>query len=181
METQLETTLTRRSWLQGSALLAMYAWATTDVHGVAPALADFRVDAIIIDAALPEAAKLARGARAQDRVEMLDDDVAELFYMRLSPAWRERGVRGLAGLTRAPALFLLEPLALEYGLRTVGLQCAPSRGAAALANLCYRPGHHPVSADPIQRALLEGDDAPFAWSMAPLHLPLRAGIRVILT
>ena len=181
MEIQLDTTLTRRSWLQGSALLALYVWATTDANGVAPALADSRVDAIIIDVALPEATTLARGARPQARVEMLDDDVAELFYMRLSPGWRERGVRGLAGLTRAPALFLLGPLAREYGLRTVGLQRAPARGAAALADLHYRTARRPVSADPIRQALLEGDDAPFAWSMAPVHLPLRAGITVMPT
>jgi hypothetical protein len=125
---------------------------------------------------------LARGARTQARVEMLGDDIAELFYGRLGPAWRERGVRGLAGLTRAPALFLLDPLAHEYGLRTVGLQRISSPGCATLASLCHGPAWRPVSVEPVQKALLEGDDAAaFAWWMAPVRRPMRAGVTVIPT
>jgi len=183
METQLDSNrLTRRSWLQGASLIALYAWAATSARAAAPpALGDLRADAIVIDARLPEATTLARGARTQARVEMLDDDIGELFYGRLGPAWREGGVRGLAGLTRAPALFLLEPLANEYGLRTVGLQRAPSTGCAALVSLCHGPALRPVSAEPIRNALLEGDDAAFAWWMAPVRRPLRAGVTVIPT
>ena len=176
-------TLTRRSWLQGSALIALYAWASTGARAVAPALAVLPTDALVIDAGLPEATTLARDAGAQARVEMLGDDLAELFYGRLVPAWRKRGVRGLAGLTRAPALFLLEPLATEYGLRTVGLLRASSGSCAALLSLCHGPERRrtPVSAEPVQRALLEGDDAAFAWWMAPVRRPLRAGVTVIPT
>ncbi len=167
--------LTRRSWLQGSALIALHAWAATGARAAVPALAGLHVDAIIIDAGLPEAVTLARAARAQARVEMLDHDVAELFYRRLVPAWRGHGVRGLAGLTRSPVLFLLEPLAQEYGLRTVGFERSPA-GCAALQNL--QPGLHgrPVNAEPIQRSVLEGDDAAFAWWMAPVRRPLRSGV-----
>lgn len=184
MNTQFApATLTRRSCLQGSALIALYAWAATGARAVAPALGGLPVDAIVIDAGLPEAATLRRGAQSQARVQMLDDDVAELFYGRLGPAWREHGVRGLAGLTRAPALFLLEPLAGEYGLRTVGLQRAPSAGCAALVNLCHGPERRrsPVSPEALQGALLAGDDAAFAWWMAPVRRPLHAGVTVIPT
>jgi hypothetical protein len=173
-------TLTRRSWLQGSALIALYAWAG-GARAAARALRMTPVDAIVIDSSLPEAATLARDARTEARVEMLGDDLAELFYGRLVPGWRERGVLGLAGLTRAPALFLLEPLAGEYGLRTVGLLRAPSAGCAALASLCQGPQRQrrPVSRDPIQRALLDEDRATFAWWMAPVRRPMHAGIVVI--
>lgn len=175
--------LTRRTWLQGSSLIALYAWAAGGARGAVPALGGLPADAIIVDAGLAEASTLAHGAEAQARVEMLGDDVAELFYGRLVPAWRERGVRGLAGLTRAPALFLLEPLAAEYGLRTVGLLRAPAAGCTALASLCHGPERRrsPVSPEPIHGAVLAGDDAAFAWWMAPVRLPLRAGVTVIPT
>ena len=173
--------LTRRSWLQGSALITLYAWAAGGGRAAASALGRLPADAIVIDAGLADATALAHGAAAQGRVEMLDDDLADLFYGRLVPAWRERGVRGLAGLTRAPALFLLEPLATEYGLRTVGLLRAPSTGCAALAKLCHGPERpwHPVSPEPVQQALRAGDDATFAWWMAPVRRPLRTGVTVI--
>lgn len=179
---KLDPTLTRRSWLTSSALMALYVWTSTGARGLAPkTLSALRVDAIIIDAGLPESATLARGARSQVRVEMLDDDVAELFYGRLGSTWRERGVRGLAGLTRAPALFLMEPLAHEYGLRTVGLQRAPLTGGEVLTNLGHQRTRRTVIAEQIRRALLEHDDAVFAWFMAPLRLPVRPGITVIPT
>jgi len=184
MDTQFAAaTLTRRSCLQGSALIALYAWAATGARAVAPTLGGLPVDAIVIDAGLPEAATLVRDAGSQARVEMLGDDLAELFYGRLVPAWRERGVRGLVGLTRAPALFLLQPLAGEYGLRTVGIERAPSAGCAVLAGLCRGPERRssPVSPELVRGALLEGDAAAFAWWMAPVRRPLRAGVTVIPT
>jgi hypothetical protein len=183
LQSPTAATLTRRSWLQGSALIALYAWAAGGARAAAQALGKPPVDAIVIDAGLPEAATLARAAWTGARVEMLADDPAELFYGRLVPGWRERGVRGLAGLTRAPALFLLEPLAREYGLRTVGLLRAPSAGCAALVSLCHGPQRqrNPVSRDLLQRALLEEDDATFAWWMAPVRPPLRPGVVVIPT
>jgi hypothetical protein len=174
-------TLTRRSCLQGSALIALYAWAAGGARVVAQALGTPSVDAVVIDARLPEAATQARDAWTDARVELLRDDVAELFYGRLVPVWRARGVRGLAGLTRAPALFLLEPLASDYGLRTVGLLRAPPAGCAALVNLWHGPQRQrkPVSRDLVQQALLNEDHAAFAWWMAPVRRPLRAGVTVV--
>jgi hypothetical protein len=182
MATQREPTmLTRRSWLQGSALIALYAWAVTDARAAVPALGGLHTDAIVIDAGLREASVLARGAQSQARVEIMNDDVAELFYGRLSPVWCEHGVRGLAGLTRASALFLLEPFVGEFGLRTVALERAPSAGCRALASLCESPARHPVSPEPMEQALLEQDHVAFAWLMAPVRRPLRAGVRIIST
>jgi hypothetical protein len=180
MDTQPEyNRFTRRFWLRGSALVALYAWAATGARAAVPALGGLHADAVVIDAGLREATALARGARAQARVEMLDDDIAELFYGRLSPTWRELGVRGLAGLTRASTLFLLEPLVSEYGLRTVGLQRTPEACRDALTGLCREQARRPVSPEPVRKALLEEDNAVFAWWMAPVHPPLHPGITVI--
>jgi hypothetical protein len=175
--------LTRRSCLQGLALLAVQTWAAGGARAAAPPPDGLPADAIVIDAGLPDASNLARGARGHARLEMLSDDVAELFYDRLVPMWRERGVRALAGLTRAPALFLLEPLAAEYGLRTVALVRTPAAGCESVAALCHPavPRRTPVSAEPIRMALLGGDAAAFAWLMAPVRPPLREGITVIAT
>lgn len=171
--------LSRRSWLQGSALLALYAWASTGARSAVPSLDVLQTDAIVIDAGLSDWTSLARAARAQSHIEVLYDDVAELYYQRLCPIWCERGVRGLAGLTRAGALFLLEPLTSEFGLRTVGLQRAPEGGCRSLASLCERPRRVATSPEPMERALLEDDRAAFAWVMAPVKKPRRAGVRVI--
>jgi hypothetical protein len=182
MDTPVDSTLlTRRAWLQGSALLALVACAATGARALAPSLSGLPADALVIDAGLPDATTLARGAGSHARVEMLGDDLGELFYGRLAPAWRERGVRGLMGLTRAPALFLLEPLAAEYGLRTVGLERAPRAGCAALDNLCHGPQRRrsAVGREPIREAMLVGDEAAFAWWMAPVRRPMHAGVTVI--
>ena len=172
--------LTRRAWLRGSALLALYGWAATGARAAAPKLGNLSADALVIDGGLPEAANLARGTNGVAHVELLHDDVAELVYGRLGPAWRARGVRGLVGLTRAPALFLLEPLARDFGLRTVGLRQAPVPDSAALVALGRASERRrPVSVEPMQCALLAGDDAIFAWWMAPVRRPLHAGVTVI--
>ncbi len=174
---------TRRSCLKGSALLALYAWAATGPRAMGVSLSGLSASAIVIDTGLPDAAVLAGRAGAQARVEMLGDDVAELFYGRLVPLWRADGVRGLAGLTRAPALFLLEALAADYGLRTVGFERAPSAGSAVVEGLYQAHERRVCSrrAKPMRDALLDRDDAPFVWLMAPLHRPIHSGVRVIPT
>ncbi len=89
---------TRRSCLKGSALLALYAWAATGPRAMGVSLSGLSASAIVIDTGLPDAAVLAGRAGAQARVEMLGDDVAELFYGRLVPLWRADGVAGTRGI-----------------------------------------------------------------------------------
>jgi hypothetical protein len=175
------TLLTRRSWLQGSALLALYACATGGARALTPRFRSIAANAVVIDAGLPEAAALADSWDAGVRLEMLHDDVAELFYERLAPAWRGSGVRGLAGLTRAAGLFLLEPLAADYGLRTVGVRRAPAAGRTVLESVCRRSDTppRPVGVGAYREALLAGDDTAFAWWMAPVRRPRHAGVTVI--
>lgn len=177
----LVTKFSRRLCLQkGSALIGLAACMSTGARALARPPDRASADIIVIDSALPGAADWAGDAASRGRVEVLSDDLAALFCGRLVPAWRRGGVRGLAGLTRAPALFLLEPLASEYGLRTVALERAPSH-RGVFDELCQRPQRHPsvVSAEPVRSALLAGDEAAFAWRMAPLGRSLHADSIVI--
>ena len=95
-------------------------------------------------------------------------------------------------MTRAPALFLLESLAADYGLRTVGLErTAPSASAAGwtgatstlerLSRESSGPLIRSTRANPLRDALLDRDDTVFAWWMAPAHRPIHSGITVIST
>ena len=188
-------TATRRSCLKASALVGLYVWASSGgARAMAAAtLSDLPVNAIVIDLGVPGVADFASGSKfGVARVEMFGDDVAELFYGRLVPGWRSHGVRGLAGLTRAPALFLLESLAADYGLRTVGLErVAPAASGAGwtgatstLERFSRERSGRVVSstrAKPMRDALLDQDDTVFAWWMAPVHRPIRSGITVIST
>jgi hypothetical protein len=163
-------TTTRRSCLKGAAAVGLYVLATSGgARAMAAAtLSELPLNAIVIDSGVPGVADVAAGSKfGVARVERFGDDLAELFYGRLVPAWRSDGVRGLAGLTRAPALFLLESLAADYGLRTIGVERAGRRLLSSTrANL-------------MRDALLDQDDTVFAWWMAPVHRPIHAGITVI--
>lgn len=74
----------------------------------------------VIDARHPES--LAFGASLAEQGAtvhaMADGDVTDLWRNVLEPAWA-RGREPVAGLTRAPALFVLEQLAWTHGLRVV--------------------------------------------------------------
>jgi hypothetical protein len=186
----LAATTTRRSCLKGSALVGLYVWAISgSVRAMTAALSELPVNAIVIDAGVPGVADFASGSKfGVARIEMFGDDLAELFYGRLVPVWRSYGVRGLAGLTRAPALFLLESLAADYGLRTVGLERAhPAAGWAGATSRLERLSQErsgrrllcSTRAEPMRDALLDQDDTVFAWWMAPVHRPIHCGITVI--
>jgi hypothetical protein len=175
--------MTRRSCLQGSAIVALHALTANRLWAMAPLRDAVQIDALIVERVLPDAPGLVRDAESHTRVEMLGDDPAQLFYGRLVPGWRQQGLRGLMGMTRAPALFLLEQLVADYGLRTVALQRMPSTAGATYETLrrsapaCGGP-MHPVL---LRDVLRDGDDAAFVWWMAPLRLPIREGVRVVST
>jgi hypothetical protein len=174
--------VTRRSCLQGSAFLALQALTVSRLWARAPLRDVVRIDALIVEGVLSEAVALVRDAQPHAHVEPLGDDPAKLFYGRLVPGWRLHGVRGLMGLTRAPALFLLEQLVSDYGLRTVALQRMPS-AAATYATLQQSVRQRQSTAPPelLRDALLEGDDAAFVWLMAPVRLPMCRGVSVVAT
>ena len=181
VKTSGAATLSRRSWLQGSALLALYAWAANGARAAPPQISDLRAaDTLLIDAQLPEAATLKLRASAVTRVEILKDDVGELFYGRLLPGWRTDGLRSLMGLTRAPALFLLEPLTAEYGLRIVEIAPAAAAPFTQIQNLCAAPSkrRRPANLD-LLHAALHDSDAAFAWYMSPVHRSTRSDVKVI--
>jgi hypothetical protein len=174
-------TLTRRSYLQGSALCALYVCAARAAGAATFSSTGLSIDAIVVEAGLPQASQLVKEAASRGRVELLRDDVADLFYGRLVPQWRSHGVRGLVGLTRAPAVYLLEPLVADYGLRTIALERTTMGAAAALDTLCVadekqRPT---VGRERLRNALIERDDSLFVWRMAPRSRPVHADISVL--
>ncbi len=173
-------TLSRRSWLQGSALLALYAWAAHGARAAAPTSDLGAAETLVVDAQLPEAAALSHRASAVTQVEILKGDVGELFYGRLLPGWRTHGLRSLTGLTRAPALFLLEPLTAEYGLRIVEIARVTATPFTQIQNLCAALPRRPLPANlDLFHAAWRDSDAAFAWHMSPVHRSTRSDVKVI--
>jgi hypothetical protein len=137
----------RREFLQSAAVVvAPLGAANFAIAGgaVSPqAVAAGALHAVLIEdrfaAARGFGARLAaRGATVH---AIADGDVTAVWLGELSPAW-SRGRVTVAGLTRAPALFVLEQLAWSHGLRVVyhaehvvhgehGTEHAVLRGAAA--------------------------------------------------
>lgn len=107
----------RREFLQTAAALS-----AAPLAGRA-AFADGResvmLEAVIFDARHPEARDF--GARAGflgAPLRSIEGDITELWQNELLPRWR-KAPAAIAGLTERPALFLLERLAWEHGLRVV--------------------------------------------------------------
>jgi len=106
----------RREFLQAAAVLT-----TTPLTSRAFAASGSaaRLDAVVVDSR-HEAARIfgdyagLAGAPRRD----VQGDITELWQKELAPRWR-RAPAALAGLTERPALFLLERLAWDQGLRVV--------------------------------------------------------------
>jgi hypothetical protein len=113
----------RREFLQAAALsgLPTLAGAAGVVEMSRPqAPPGLDPPAVVVDARYREG--LAAGGclgRASIRVHTLQDgDITQLWLSEIGPAWR-REPRTVAGLTARPALFCLERLAWNCGLRVV--------------------------------------------------------------
>jgi len=93
--------------------------AAASARGVAPTNAS-AIPHVVVDArhgeSLAFGADLARGGATVHR--LADGDATDLWQSTLAPAWRSAPVP-VAGLTRAPALFILEQLGWMHGLRVV--------------------------------------------------------------
>jgi len=98
----------------GVSLEARASSRHTDA-GVTPAIRH-----VVIDSRHDESRAFA-ASFATDRVvvhPLADGDATDFWLRTLAPAWREAPV-AVAGLTRPPALFILEQLAWSHGLRVV--------------------------------------------------------------
>lgn len=108
---------TRRTILKSAAALSAAPLAPRIVFadGQAPAV----LDALVIDSRHPESR--AFGLRASDwgaPLRKMDGDITDLWINELNTRWQSNPA-AVAGLTERPALFVIERLAWDRGLRVV--------------------------------------------------------------
>ena len=112
--------INRRNFVGGAALAAALAQARAARSHDTASLSLARLPLVIVDERHPEsrafAMSLAR--RGAALLPLADGDVTAVWLGELSRAW-QAGPVAVAGLTRPPALFVLEQLALSHGLRVV--------------------------------------------------------------
>jgi hypothetical protein len=102
-----------------------------------------QLHAVVVDQRFAESVEFGRElGRLGAETYSMHGDVTDVWYSRLHPLWKARGV-AVAGLTASGVLFCLERLAWDHNLRVV-----------------YRGSHQRVAADRIQHAMLGRND----WS-----------------
>ncbi len=107
----------RREFLQTAAALSAAPLAGRAAFAENHAAAV--LDAVIFDARHAEARGFgARAALLGAPLRPIAGDITDLWQQELLPHWRQAPA-AIAGLTERPALFLLERLAWEHGLRVV--------------------------------------------------------------
>lgn len=121
----------RRKFLQSAAVLS----ATPLVPGVvfANGKKSVSLDALVIDSRYRESR--AFGLRAHEwgaPLREIEGDITDLWFRELEARWKSSPA-ATAGLTERPALFLLERLAWDQGLRVVyeGEHVLDGHGAAS--------------------------------------------------
>jgi hypothetical protein len=108
--------ITRRQLLEGVAVCATAAaGASAFPAGAAPVTPDL----FVFDSRRPEAAAAAEAAaRRGAPVAEAGDDLADVWRSRLRPLWRS-SASTIAGVTTPGALFVIETLAADHGLRVL--------------------------------------------------------------
>ena len=108
----------RREFLQTAAALsaaAPLAGRAAFAGGQAPA----PLDAVVVDARHGDARSFAAIAEALGApLRFIEGDITDLWQNELRKRW-QAGAHAVAGLTERPALFLLERLGWDHGLRVV--------------------------------------------------------------
>jgi len=107
----------RRQFLQTAAVLSAAPLASRAVFAGGREFG--LLEAVVVDTRHGEA--FAFGERAQTMgvpVRPIEGDITDLWSQVLLPRWRS-GPVALAGMTERPALFLLERLGWDHGLRVV--------------------------------------------------------------
>jgi hypothetical protein len=118
--------LTRRDLLQASAAISVVPavlatrWAGASVSQ--SSVASFHT--VLFDARFAEARQFgAEAARLRMNVRGFDGDITNVWFRELSPVWRSKPVAtadmAVAGLTHYGALFCLERLAWDAGMRVI--------------------------------------------------------------
>lgn len=107
----------RRKFLQAATLLS----ATPLVNRVTFAIggAAVAIDSVIFDSRHPQACKFAdRAGQLGAHLHAIEADITDLWQTELNKRWQVRQA-ACAGLTERPALFLLERLGWDHGMRVV--------------------------------------------------------------
>ncbi|CAI06278.1 hypothetical protein ebA302 [Aromatoleum aromaticum EbN1] len=117
--------ISRRAFLQGSVAMGGLALAGTSIPGfAAPATlsqykAPLSLFSAIYDNGFPASA--AFGAATEEQgysTHDIDGDITELWVHHLAEQWQREPV-AIAGLTHASALFVLERMGWDHGLRVI--------------------------------------------------------------
>ncbi|HEX7081570.1 MAG TPA: hypothetical protein VF329_11200 [Gammaproteobacteria bacterium] len=96
------------------------------------------LEAVVYDSRHPEAREFgARAALLGAPLRAIEGDVTDLWQHELLARWKA-GPRAVAGLTERPALFVLERLAWEHGLRVVFEAEHEPNGSGAAAHRVLR-------------------------------------------
>jgi hypothetical protein len=130
----------RRHFLQTAAAATLIPFTTCVSLAATDAGATIRPRLIVAEIRWAAAAAFAAEAGIRGiPVRAIDGDVTALWYNELDALWRARPVP-IAGLTARPALFCLEQLAWDHGMRVV--YHAEHRQRAD--NTCTHLAHMPI-------------------------------------
>ena len=198
-------TITRRGVVQlGAAMAASPAvLAAAKLRGSSgPEAAP--IAALIVDSRSTEGHAFADTAAARGMlVHRFRGDLADVYYGRFSPHWRQQGSAALGGLTRVESLFYLERMAWDSRMRLVFLGRHTSghdvpalhnvRGPQATVDFFHdlvRVVDWPVALvhtliqvpfavaalrplNAVRDAVISGDQALFSWVLAPISRSAR--------
>jgi hypothetical protein len=144
----------RRQFLQTAAVLSAAPLAGRAAF--APGHASTALAAVVVDSRYCEARDFgARAALLGAPLRAIEADITDLWQHELLGRWKASPA-AVAGLTERPALFLLERLAWDYGLRVVFEAEHASAGQGVAAHRVVR------TADP--RLALELEAAGSNWT-----------------
>jgi hypothetical protein len=165
---------TRREFIQ----LGLAASAIPVLVGLPSLAGSRRPNAVVFDERFPPGPELAREAQKQGlRTYGLRGEVTSLWYRDLEPSWRG-GPMMVTGLTSESALFCLELLARDRGMRLVFRSDhwlgADGRWSPAASGLLSRCSDGPAAPVPVplpdlgrnHSHLVSWVLAPRAWSCA---------------
>lgn len=157
----------RRQFLQSAAALTAAPLAGRSAFAGTGNSRQSTPDVLILDARYPQARELGLGASARiSALRDIDGDITRLWQSELQKAWSRHQVP-VAGLTERPALFLLEHLGWQHGMRVVFEAEHSPQSDGHFSHRVIRSGDHHLEQDlnsagrhwtgVLAEALLDGD------------------------
>jgi hypothetical protein len=137
----------RRHFLKAAAAASLLPFAARTGMAATETGTTVRPWLVVADTHSAAAAAFAAEAgRWRIPVRGIDGDVTALWYEVLQPLWREQPMP-IAGLTTRPALFCLERLAWDHGMRVVYHAEHTQRADGTFAHVALMPVHGLSSAE----------------------------------